>query len=91
MLLAGLSHELTLRLASTVTSVLLEELRTPKGASMGPVLVASLFGRAWAALVALRRPVVPQAGEPALSPSIVQSPAESEITCPPASSTVACT
>jgi hypothetical protein len=49
-LLAGLSHELTLRLASTVTSVLLEELKTPKGASMGPVLEASLFGRAWAAL-----------------------------------------
>jgi hypothetical protein len=48
--LAGLGHELTLRLASTVTSALLEGLKTPKGASMGPILEASLFGRAWAAL-----------------------------------------
>ena len=50
MLLAGLGHELTLRLASTVTSALLEGLKTPKGASMGPILEASLFGRTSAAL-----------------------------------------
>jgi len=50
MLLAGLGHELTLRLASTVTSALLEELKSPKGASMGPTLEAALFGRASAAL-----------------------------------------
>jgi hypothetical protein len=50
MLLAGLGHELTLRLASTVTSALLEGLKSPEGASMRPALEASLFGRASAAL-----------------------------------------
>lgn len=50
MLLAGLGHELTLRLASTVTSALLEGLNIPGSASMGPTLEVSLFGRASAAL-----------------------------------------
>ena len=49
-LLASLGHELTLRLVATVTAALLDRLRSPEGASPGPALEASLFGRASAAL-----------------------------------------
>jgi hypothetical protein len=49
-LLAGLGHELTRRMAATVTSVLLDRLKSPEGGSPRPALEASLFGRASAAL-----------------------------------------
>ena len=45
-LLAGLGHQLTLRLAATVTAALLDELKSPQDASPRPALEASLFGRA---------------------------------------------
>ena len=44
-LLAGLGHELTLRLVATVTVVLLERLKTSQGHGVRPALEASLFGR----------------------------------------------
>jgi hypothetical protein len=49
-LLAGLGHQLTLRLAATVTAALLNQLDSPQGLSPRPSLEASLFGRASAAL-----------------------------------------
>ncbi len=49
-LLAGLGHELTLRMAATVTAVLLDRMAGPDGPAARPVLEASLFGRASCAL-----------------------------------------
>jgi hypothetical protein len=49
-LLAGLGHELTLRLVATVTATLLDRLDGPDRFSARPVLEASLFGRASCAL-----------------------------------------
>jgi len=49
-LLAGLGHEMTLRIGATVTAALLEGLKSPEGPSLRPALEASLFGRASAAL-----------------------------------------
>jgi hypothetical protein len=49
-LLAGLGHELTLRLVATVTTMLLDRLDGPDRFSARPVLEASLFGRASCAL-----------------------------------------
>ncbi len=44
-LLAGLGHELTLRLVATVTAILLGRLGGPESPSARPALEASLFGR----------------------------------------------
>ena len=49
-LLAGLGHELTLRMAATVTALLLEDGWDPDGPPARPALEASLFGRASCAL-----------------------------------------
>lgn len=49
-LLAGLGHELTLRLVATVTAMLYDRLDRPDRFSARPVLEASLFGRASCAL-----------------------------------------
>lgn len=58
-LLAGLGHELTLRLVATVTAVLLDRLGGPDRPSARPALEASLFGRASCALRAwLATPVL---------------------------------
>ena len=49
-LLAGLGHQLTLRLVATVTAILLDRLDGPGRFSARPALEASLFGRASCAL-----------------------------------------
>jgi hypothetical protein len=49
-LLAGLGHELTLRMVATLTAVALDRLDTPAGSAARPALEASLFGRALSAL-----------------------------------------
>jgi len=49
-ILAGLGHEMTLRLVSTVTAVLLDRMDGPDGSVVRPALEASLFGRALTAL-----------------------------------------
>ena len=49
-LLAGLGHQVPLRLVATVTAALLERLDGPDAHSVRPVLEASLFGRATSAL-----------------------------------------
>jgi hypothetical protein len=49
-LLAGLGHELTLRMAATVTAMILDRMEGPGGPAARPVLEASLFGRASCAL-----------------------------------------
>lgn len=49
-LLAGLGHELTLRMAASVTAALLDRMEGPDGPAARPVLEASLFGRASCAL-----------------------------------------
>jgi hypothetical protein len=49
-LLAGLGHELTLRLVATLTAVALDRMDTPDGGAGRPALEASLFGRALSAL-----------------------------------------
>jgi hypothetical protein len=49
-LLAGLGRELTLRMAASVTAVLLQDGEDPDGPAARPALEASLFGRASCAL-----------------------------------------
>jgi hypothetical protein len=49
-LLAGLGHELTLRMVATVTAALLDQLESQEGTPARPALVASTFGRASSAL-----------------------------------------
>jgi hypothetical protein len=49
-ILAGLGHEMTLRLVSTVTAVLLDRMDGDDGSNDRPALEASLFGRALTAL-----------------------------------------
>ena len=49
-LLAGLGHELTLRMVATVTAALLDRLESPHGPAPRPSLVASTYGRASSAL-----------------------------------------
>jgi hypothetical protein len=49
-LLAGLGHELTLRMVATATAALLDRLESSQGTPARPALVASTFGRASSAL-----------------------------------------
>jgi hypothetical protein len=49
-LLAGLGHEVTLRLVATVTAALLDRLKNGEGLPARPSLEVSLFGRASSAL-----------------------------------------